>query len=123
MIARFRTEKTGLTPTNVTFKKNDSLLLTSAQLQTGDVIDVDLTLNNGSEEEKNMTVIVYVRQNKKLRAIGAKSVVVQSGQSPDITVSLPPLPTLDGEGDISVKMSLCDTYANGLPYMTYTEIK
>lgn len=121
--ARFRTEKVGLAPLSVNFKKGGSPLVSTAQLSTGDVVKVNVQLNNTLAEEKPMTVIVCVRQNKKLRAIGAKSVMVGAGETPNVEVVLPALAELDLEGDISVKLSICDTYENGLPYVTYTELK
>lgn len=120
--AMFRTEKAPLTPESVTFKKGSSPLVSSSQIEEGDVISTEVKLNNDTSEHKNMTVMVYVRQNKKLRSIGAAQAYLAPGQKQPVTVTLPEIKTLDSEGDISVKMTVMDTFDNALPYMLFTEI-
>ena len=121
--ARVNTELPKLTPSYVSFKKNDSPLVNGAQLETGDSVSVDLTLNNDTSESKKMAAIVSVIQNGKMRSVGAVEYTLDAGTTKPVTVSLPPLATLDDSGDISVKLIICDGLGSTSPYMAYTEVK
>lgn len=124
VVATMESEDAELTPLSIDFKINGNLLLSSAQLQNGDVISADVTLNNDSETVKDMTVILFVRQNKKLRAISAEETLsIAPGETPSVNVTLPALSGLDSEGTAEIKLSVCDTLGNALPYMSYTQIK
>ena len=67
--------------------------------------------------------MLYVRQNKKLRAIGAASAVLSSGEVRDVEIILPPIDKLDADGDVSVKMTVMDTFENATAYMGFEEIR
>jgi len=124
VVATMESEDAELIPLSIDFKINGNLLLSSAQLQNGDVISADVTLNNDSETVKDMTVILFVRQNKKLRAISAvETLGIAPGETPSVNVTLPALSGLDSEGTAEIKLSVCDTLGNALPYMSYTQIK
>ena len=121
--ARTTTEAPQLTPLSVNYNRNGSLLISSAQIEDGDVISADVKLNNDSDKEMPMTVMLYVRQNKKLRAIGAASAVLSSGEVRDVEIILPPIDKLDADGDVSVKMTVMDTFENATAYMGFEEIR
>lgn len=120
--ARTVTEDSDLTPASVSFKKNSSLLISGAQLETGDTVSADVTLNNGTDSAKPMTVLLYVRQNYKLRGIGAVETTVAPGTQLPVNVNIPSLSQIDADGDISVKIVICDNLKNGVAYMSSIEI-
>ncbi len=120
--ARTTTEPGDLTPVSVSFEKNDSLLISGAQLESGDSLSADVVLNNGTDEPKPMTALVYVRQNRKLRGIGAVETTVAPHSQLPVNVNIPSLSQIDQSGDISVKLVICDTLKNGVAYMSSIEI-
>ncbi len=120
--ARASTEEGELTPVSVSFEKNDSLLISGAQLEGGDSLSADVVLNNGTDEPKPMTALVYVRQNRKLRGIGAVETIVAPRTQLPVSVNIPSLSQIDPSGDVSVKLVICDTLKNGVAYMSSIEI-
>ena len=121
--ARMVTEASELAPTNISYKKNSSYLATTSQLKTGDVVSVDMTLNNETDETKPMAAFVSVIQNGIVRSLGVVERHVSSMSSEPITVTLPALSTLDAEGDIKVKIMICNSILESQPYIDFYELK
>lgn len=122
LIARMNTEAGELTPQSVDFKNNGQLLISGAQIAEGDVVSVDAVLKNDTDTDKNMAVILYVLQNKKLRAIAAVEENVSPGVPKPVTVTLPAITSLDDSGNVTLKLSICDALSSALPYVAYTEV-
>lgn len=122
--AHMQTQKPSFTPTAVVLKNNGNSLLSASQLKTGDVISGDVTLKNDSDTQKTITAIIVVRQNGKLRSVGAaQTSELSGGASEAVTLTLPAISTLDAEGDVCVKLIICNELTSTVPYLEFTELK
>lgn len=120
--AILKTELGAYSVSNIECKVNSAALWTNEQLKSGDVISIDLALNNQSGENKTMAAIACVFQNKKLRAIGACEEFVSSAGK-GTTITLPPLSNLDSDGEITIKVMLCNALSSPQACSNYYEIK
>ena len=122
--ARMNTTKSSFTPDAVVLKNNGKNLLSASQLKAGDVISADVTLKNDSDSEKIISAFIAVRQNGKLRSLGAAQTSnLSGGSSETVNLTLPAIAALDNEGDVSVKLIICSELTDTVPYISFIELK
>jgi hypothetical protein len=121
--ARMNTTKSSFTPDAVVLKNNGNSLLSASQLKAGDVISADVTLKNDSDSEKIISAFIAVRQNGKLRSLGAAQTSnLSGGSSETVNLTLPAIAALDNDGDVSVKLIICSELTDTVPYVSFIEL-
>lgn len=125
--SRYVTEAAELTPKSISFKMNGSSeLVSTSQITNGDDISANVSLYNNASDglSKDMTVILFVKQDGVLLGINASSVNLEYGEGQDVSVSVNDIAGINpAGGEVTVKLCLCDTVKNATPYMPFTEIK